>query len=451
MTSPLRKPFAHQRQTVQFLRDRPRALDWSDCGTGKTGSEIFAHDQYGSKCALVLAPKSILEPAWAEDVRSFSNLVPSVAYADNRAEAFAANADIYITNHDAVKWLADQTPKFFDRFSTLIVDEATAYKHPTSARSKALSKIKKHFPVRRGMTATPNSNTITDVWNQAFVIDDGRRLGKSFYAFRNATCAPTLRDPKEPRSIIWTDRDGAEVAVMGLLGDITIRHKLEECTDIPPNHQYERHYPLKPRHLALYKKLEKAKIVEVDLKTITAINGAVLAQKLLQIASGAVYDDTGGYTMVDTGRYELTMDLVEEARQSVVFFQWVHQKDEMLKEAAKRNLSIAVLDGSVSDIRKRNEIVANFQKGFYRAILIHPQTGAHGLTLTSAVRTIWPSPTYNQELFHQGIKRIHRAGQREVTETIVIVAPGTYDEQAYKSCGTKGVRMYGLLELAEAA
>lgn len=444
------KPFAHQRQSVRFLGDHARALDWSDCGTGKTRVEIDAFNQFGTKCALVLAPKSILEPAWLEDITTFGGgMRASVAYAENRAEAFAANADIYVTNHDATKWLAQQSPKFFDRFSTLIIDEESAYKHRTSQRSKALAKIARYFAVRRGMTATPNGNTICDVWHQAYVIDDGRRLGKSFFAFRSEVCTPTQVGP-QPNMVEWADREGAEVAVTGLLQDILIRHELVKCTDIPPNHIYERKYQLRPKHMATYRQLEKDSIVLIDLKTINAINGAVLANKLLQVASGAVYDVEGNYVLLDAGRYELVLDLVEEQRQSVVFFQWQHQKDELVKAANKRGVDFAVLDGSVTNIHTRNEIVRNFQRGFYRTLFIHPQTGAHGLTLTSATRTIWASPTYNQELFHQGIKRIHRAGQREVTETIVVIAPGTYDEVAYASCQVKGKRMYGLLDLVAA-
>lgn len=446
---PTPKPFEHQAASVQFFRDHPRSLDWSDCGTGKTGSNIFWFDQYGSKCALVLAPKSILEPAWAEDIHTFApHLKASVAYAENRAEAFKVDAPFYITNHDAVKWLAEQSPKFFDRFSTLIIDEQSAFKHRTSQRSKALNAIRKYFPIRRGDTATPNGNTITDVFNQAYTIDDGARLGTNFFHFRSQVCEPTQRGP-EPNMLEWADREGAELAVFGLLAPITIRHELEKCTDIPPSHIYERKYHLKSKHMSVYRTLEAASIARLsEDKTVTAVNGAVLATKLLQVASGAVYDDSGGYTMLDVGRYQLVMDLVEEQRQSVVFFHWQHQRDQLVVEATKRGLNFAVLDGSETNIHERNAIVKNFQKGFYRTLFIHPQTGAHGLTLTAATRTIWASPTYNQELFHQGVKRIHRAGQREVTETIVVVAPGTYDETAYASCQVKGVRMYGLLDLA---
>lgn len=443
------KRFDHQQDSVVFKRDNPRTLDWSDCGTGKTRTEIDVFSEYGSGKCLVLAPKSILEPAWAEDLKTFApHLRCSVAYAENRAEAFKRDADIYITNHDAVKWLALQSPKFFDGFTELKIDESTAFKHHTSQRSRAANKIKRFFRQRREMTATPNPNSITDVWHQALLVDDGRRLGPSFFAFRSATCIPTQVGP-EANMLRWADRDGSEMAVMGMLQDIVKRHRLEDCTDIPPNHLYARPYKLSNKARAIYMKLEAASLAIVNGNTVTAVNGAVLCNKLLQVASGAVYADDNNYEVVDTGRYDLVLDLAEEQRQSVVFFNWAHQRALLVERAQARGLHFAVLDGQVTNIHTRNAIVKDFQRGAYRTLFVHPQTGAHGLTLTAATRTIWASPTYNYEHFHQGIKRIHRAGQREVTETIVVVAPDTYDEIAYASAQKKGVRMGGLLQLAE--
>jgi Superfamily II DNA/RNA helicases, SNF2 family len=441
------EPYQNQIETAKFLSDRPRAFDLSDCGTGKTRSEIEAYKASARKCALVVAPRSILQPAWGDDLAAFAPEIRySIAYAENREEAFQKEADFYITNHDATKWLAKQSPKFFERFSDLIIDESTAFKHHTSKRSKALAKIAKYFPVRRLMTATPNPNSITDIWHQAFILDGGKRLGPSFYAFRNATCTPIQNGPAS-NMLKWEDREGAELAVTGLLADISIRHLLEDCTDIPPNHEYTRNYYLPTAHYAQYRKLEETSILAIKDRTVNAVNGAVLLNKLLQVASGAVYDDSGGYSVLDTGRYELVLDLVEERRQSVVFFTWEHQRRCLVEEAEKRGLSYAVIDGENRNINTKNEIVRNFQKGFYRVLFIHPQSGAHGLTLTAAKSTIWASPTYNLEHYHQGKKRIHRAGQTEKTETIVIVAPHTADEQAYAACLLKQTRMGDLLHL----
>jgi len=136
----------------------------------------------------VLAPRSLLRSVWVNDFAKFApQYKVSVADAANRDKAFAVDADVYVTNTDAAKWLAEQKPAFFKRFSELAVDESTAYKHHTSQRSKAIAKIAGYFKYRCCMTGTPNGNSITDVWHQVMILDGGKRLGNSFYRFREKT------------------------------------------------------------------------------------------------------------------------------------------------------------------------------------------------------------------------------------------------------------------------
>jgi SNF2 family DNA or RNA helicase len=180
---------------------------------------------------------------------------------------------------------------------------------------------------------------------------------------------------------------------------------------------------------------------------VTAINAAAVAGKLLQIASGAVYDDNGegAYSPIASERYELILDLVEEREHSIVFFNWVHQRDELIKEAKKRGVAFAVYDSTTST-RDRTAIVKDYQAGEYRVLFAHPQSAGHGLTLTKGTATIWASPTYNLEHFLQGLKRVHRIGQDKKTETIVIVAEGTIDELVWRALQDKNVKLVELLE-----
>jgi hypothetical protein len=175
----------------------------------------------------------------------------SVSTAGKHEAAFKADADVYVTNIDAVKWLAKQPKGFFKDFDELIIDESTAYKHNTSERSKAAAKIAKFFKFRRAMTGTPNGNSITDVWHQVKILDDGKRLGPSFFAFRNAVCTPYQKGPNA-NALEWVDKDGAEEAVFGMLSDIVVRHKFEDCVDIPEQHQYTVSYQLTPQQLKAY-------------------------------------------------------------------------------------------------------------------------------------------------------------------------------------------------------
>ena len=397
---------------------------------------------------LVLAPRSLLRSVWANDLRKFApQLRVSVADASNRAAAFEADADVYVTNIDAVKWIAEQKSVFFKRFDELVIDESTAYKHHTSQRSKSVSKISKFFKNRCCLTGTPNSNSITDVWHQAFILDGGARLGNSFYRFRDSVCTPT-QVGRNANALKWADKEGAEEAVFSLLSDIVVRHKFEDCVDIPANHQYVLDYELTPKQMRSYTELETTQLLTLRGKSpaILAINAAAVATKLLQVASGAVYDGLGGYQVIDNSRYEMVLDLVEQRKHSLVIFLWKHQRDALVAEAVKRGVNYAVLDGETSD-KRREEIVQGFQAGVYQVIFGHPKTVAHGYTLTRGTATIWASPTYDLEHFKQGSKRMHRIGQTQKTETIIIVAKGTIDEKAYELMEGKNARMTNLLDL----
>lgn len=443
------KPYAHQLQSLKHNESTKRVFDCSDCGTGKTLVRILgfaARRAAGGGALLVLAPRSLLRSVWVSDFqKSHPELVCSVADAANREAAFKAVADVYITNHDATKWLSTKKPEFFKRFSELVVDESTAYKHHTSFRSKALAKIAKYFDYRCCMTGTPNGNSITDVWHQVFILDDGQRLGKSFYAFRDSVCAPKQVGPNA-NAMKWTDKEGAEEAVYGLLSAIVIRHKFEDCVDIPPNHTYSVEYDLSPKQLKAYAELEATQMLTLQKQEILAINAAAVATKLLQVSSGAVYGSEGKHVTVDTARYELVLDLVEQRQHSFVLFLWKHQRDALVAEAQKRGVTYAVLDGDTSDA-DRQRLVEAYQAGRFQVIFGHPKTVAHGVTLTRGTATIWASPTYDLELFAQGSKRQHRIGQKQKTETIVIVAKGTIEEKVWEILEGKNKRMRNLLDL----
>ena len=444
--------FNHQLSSIKFFQRCERGLDISDPGTGKTRVQIavFANRRlHKSGCALIVAPKSLLRSAWEDDFAKFApHITLSVAEAEKRETAFLVPADVYVINTDGVRWLAKQPESFFAKFNTLIIDEISYFKHRTSQRSKAMAKIKKHFKFRYGLTGTPNANTILDIWHPTMLIDDGKRLGKSFYQFRQATCIAKQIGPMA-NMVEWNDREGSEDSVAALIRDITIRHKFEECLDIPPNTEHTIQYHLAPKQLLAYRRMEKDRILDMisaeGVTRATAINAAALTTKLLQIASGAVYVETGK-ALIDTGRYELVTDLIEARAHCVVFFNWTHQRDHLIEEFKKREITYVVIDGSTSS-NAHHEAVDLFQKGFYRVLLAHPASAGHGLTLTRATTTIWASPTYNLEHVLQGNRRIYRAGQFQRTETIFVVAQGTIDEVVMERIRTKDLRQRALLDI----
>jgi len=393
----------------------------------------------------------LLQSAWADDFGKFApHITVSVATAANRKKAFTVPADVYITNTDAATWLASQSSGFFERFDTLIIDEMSSFKHHTSMRSKAMNRIKKHFKYRYGLTGTPNSNAITDLWNQILILDDGKRLGTSYFKFRNSTQTPEQVGP-QANMLKWVDKPGAEVAVGGMIQDMVVRHKFEDCIDIPENHEYSVPYHMTEKQKKVYEQFEKNAIVRLSGgEIISSLNAAGVMTKLMQIASGASYSEAEdhGYVNIDTARYELVVDLAKQREHSVVFFNWQHQKDQLVKELERQGLTYVVIDGTTSD-KARKEAVDRFQKGFYRVLLAHPQTAAHGLTLTRGTATIWASPTYNLEHWLQGNRRIYRAGQKQKTETIVVLAPGTIEDKVFKKLTDKNVRQLNMLNFLQ--
>lgn len=456
------KAFKHQLKSLAHSATTDIVFDCSDPGTGKTFVRIKAYENRhkaarNRKCALVLAPKSLLRSTWLNDFKKFAPKVKVVvATADGREDSFNQAADVYVTNVDASKWLAKKPKAFFDKFDELIVDESSAYKHPTSQRSKAIAKISKFFRYRTCMTGTPNSRSIVDVWHQVFILDGGKRLGTSFYGFRNAVCEPR-QVGRNRDAVNWVDKDGAEEAVFGLLKDIVIRHKFEECVDIPPNHRYIVPYQLPPKQQLAYKEMETTQMLMLNqpgakkpISAVLAINAASVATKLLQIASGAVYESPGKYHLVDDGRYKMILDMVEEREHSLVMFLWQHQRDLLVKEAEARKISYCVYDGNTKD-SEREILVARYQRGDFQVMFAHPKTAGHGLTLTRGTATIWASPTYDAEIDTQASKRQHRLGQTKKTETITVVADGTIDERVVDLLESKRERMNNLLDLFELA
>lgn len=448
-------PRKHQIKSIVHADTTDEVFDISDPGTGKTAVRILVFAKRrkakGGKL-LVLAPRTLLRNVWFNDFKKFApHLTVSVANADNRAAAFAAKADVYVTNVDAVKWLAQQKKPFFDQFSEIVVDESTCYKHHSSQRSKAAARIMKFFKHKALLTGTPNSNSITDVWHQVFLLDGGRRLGNSFYAFRNSVCTP-VQVGRSAQMVQWQDREGAEEAVFGLISDIVVRHRFEDCVDIPPNHRYSVEFDMPPKQREAYEQLKATQMLWLKQTSpkatpaVLAINAAAVSTKLLQVASGAVYESPDKYHVIDTSRYELVLDKALECEHSLVIYQWKHQRDLLIAEAERRKIKFCVLDSKTSDI-KREMYVAGYQKGFYRIMFGHPMNVAHGLTLTKGTRTVWASPTHDLEWFTQGSRRQYRMGQTKKTETVVIVAKDTYDERAYANLLGKNVRMTNLLDL----
>jgi SNF2 family DNA or RNA helicase len=443
--------FDHQSETIDFAANVLTVFDTSDPGTGKTRSwiEVILADIESdpSRKFVVFAPKSILEPAWGADLIKFApQLSYSIANANNRKKAFEQDVNIYITNHDAIKWVNNNwgTVSKDRNLYGIIIDESTAFKHRTSQRSRAAATVTSKFARRALLSGTPNSNGLQDLWHQVYLLDGGEHLGANFWAYRNMVCSATQVGPSAQHQK-WDDKDGADQAVAELIKDITVRHVFEECIDIPEHNEYTVTFDLSTKHQAAYDMLKNHAIVMAQSGEIAAFNAGVVAQKLLQMASGAVYTGEGAHEVFSTQRYELVTDLIEARESCVVAFNWRHQRDALIELAKSRKFKYGLIDGSVTSQARRTQVVEDFQNGFIDVLYAHPASAGHGLTLTRGTSTIWTSPTYNAEQFVQFNKRIYRAGQTRKTETVMVAANNTIDVEVYAKLTTKLSRLSDLL------
>ena len=434
--------YSHQVDTTNFVIENPRCLITSDPGTGKTRAVLDAHVSLGGR-TLVLAPLSILEAAWVEDINKFQpQITYGVAYAKNREKIFRdTTLDMVITNFEAVNFL-QKNLHFLKDFSTIVIDEFTAFKNRQAKRSKNLKNIIPYFNNRIAMSGTPNTNSILDLWHPVYLVDEGKRLGQRFYAFRNQVCTPRFNGFANE----WIDKPGIEEVVADRLKDITIRHSLEDCIDLPDNIVRTVYTNLSSKVAKMYKTLADESVLYTQQGTINAVNAGARVKKLLQLVSGGVYDQEGNVQYFHQERYDLVIDLVDARKHSLVAFNWKHERDALVKLAEKKNISYEIIDGSIP-AHKRKDIVARFQAGQIKVLFAHPQSAGHGLTLTKATTCIWCSPTYNAEHFQQFNRRIHRSGQTNKTETILITARNTWEESVYDKLNGKLGRMENLLHI----
>ena len=434
--------YDHQKKTTDFIVANSQCMITSDPGTGKTRAVLDAHAILGGK-TLVLAPLSILEAAWGEDISKFQpHIKYGVAYAKNRAKIFEDDTnEMVITNFEAVNFL-QKNPQYCKQFDTIVIDEFTAFKNREAKRSKNLNKIISYFTNRIAMSGTPNSNTILDIWHPVYLIDGGERLGSRFYAFRHQACTPKFNGFANE----WIDKPGIEEAVANKLSDISIRYALSDCMDLPDNIIRTVNTRLTPNVQKQYKLLADESVLYTKSGTVNAVHAAARVKKLLQLVTGAVYDEDGVVQFVHQERYDIVMTLVAQRAHSLVAFNWKHERDALVEIAQKEGISYEVIDGSVK-AEKRNDIVSRYQAGQIKVLFCHPQSAGHGLTLTKANTVIWCSPTYNAEHYQQFNQRIYRAGQTQKTETILIQARGTWEPEVYKKLNTKLGRMENLLHI----
>ena len=421
-------PFDHQKKTAAFLTMHPRAFCFNEQGTGKTASAIWAADflmkQGKIKRALVICPLSIMDSAWRDDFFTFApHRSVDVAYGESkkRKEIIRQGADFVVINYDGVEIVYDEIAK--GGFDLVIIDEATHYKNAQSKRWKILNKLMTDDTWLWMMTGTPAAQSPLDAYGLAKLINP-LSVPRFFGSFRDMvmTKASQFR---------WVIKPSASALVFNALQP-AIRFTKEECLDLPDMTYVKRQVELTRQQKKYYDILKKRMVMEINGDEVSAVNAAVIMNKLLQISAGAVYTDEGDTLEFDIKhRYKVLREVIDESSQKVlIFVPFKHTIDVLTDKLRADGITTEVIRGDVP-VARRTDIFKRFQEAHDpRVLVIQPQAAAHGVTLTAANTVVWWGPTPSLETYAQANARVHRAGQKHPC-TVVQLQGSTVEKRVY--------------------
>ncbi len=423
------KPFAHQKQTSDFLTLNRKAFCFNEQGTGKTASVIWASDYLMNlgvvRRVLVICPLSIMKSAWQQDLFKFAiHRTCDIAHGSpaQRKKILANNAEFVIINFDGVDIVKEDILN--GGFDLIVVDEASAYKNAQTTRWKTLRDIASQVKGMWMLTGTPAAQSPVDAFGLAKLINP-EGTPKFYGQFRDQVMykVGTYR---------WIPKPQAQSVVHKVLQP-AIRFEKDQCLDLPDVTFVERDAPLTPQQIKYYKLLKKQMLIHADGEQVTSVNAATNINKLLQISGGAVYTDTREVIEFDvSNRLRVIEEVINEASHKVlVFVPFTHTIELLNKHLTGANITCGIINGQVP-VNKRHEIIKDFQEtDNIRVLIIQPQAASHGLTLTAANVIIWYAPVTSVETYLQANARINRPGQKNPM-TIVHIKGSEVEARLYK-------------------
>lgn len=401
---------------------------------------------------LVIAPLRVARDTWPMEVRKWDHLKEldvSVIIGDakTRKAAVSTNALIYIVNRENVKWLIDYYEKNGLKwdYDCVVIDELSSFKNYQSQRFKYLRKIRPFVKRWIGLTGTPTSNGLMDLWAEIGILDGGERLGRFIGRFRDAYFKPGSMNPATGVVFSYIPRPGAEQQIYERISDITISMKAIDHLQMPEclyvNHEVE----MDAQERKLYDQLKKDLIIPLEDGDIDAANAASLSNKLLQMSNGAVYDENKEARVIHSRKLEMLEDLIEAANgQPVLIAYWFKHDRARIAE------HLTAAGYSPRDIRS-SEDIADWNAGKIPIALIHPASAGHGLNIQEGGHIlIWFGLTWSLELYQQTNARLWRQGQKETVTIHHIVTKNTVDEDVLAALASKDVTQEKLIAAVKA-
>jgi SNF2 family DNA or RNA helicase len=443
-------PFEVQQTTATFLSMNNRAFCLNDMGTGKTNSALWAFDYLKTvkqaKRMLVVCPLSTMERTWADAVfMTFPHLSATVVYGsrERRLKLLKEPADIYIINIDGISIIAKELAKRND-INIIVVDELAMARNAQTDRWQILNDICNKQTSRRvwGMTGSPTPNSPTDAWAQCRLITpDNPEVPRYFGRFKDSVM-------RQLTPFKWIARPTANDTVFKCMQP-AIRYALDDCLDLPEQIVVTRDAPLTKEQDKAYKEMMTRLATEAAGGQILAINEAVKANKLIQIACGVAYGKDGQNIIIPSKpRVDLVREIIEESEGKVIVFVPLTGALHALKEEFQQYVSVEVVNGETSK-SERDRIFGLFQSQEEpRVLLANAQTMSHGLTLTAATTIVWYAPVHSNEIYSQANARIRRPGQSK--KTVIVHIAGTGIERTiYKRLESKESMQGVLLDMVK--
>lgn len=447
------RPHDYQSFAIQYIKSHSIAAVLLDMGLGKTSICLTAladllFDEFVCHRILVVAPLRVARDTWPSEIKKWDHLKGltysvAVGSEDERLRALKAKADIYIINRENLQWLVEKSGIVF-KFDTLVLDELSSFKSHQSKRFKSLMKVRSQIHRIIGLTGTPSSNGLMDLWAEYRVLDMGQRLGRYITQYRLKYFQPDKRNGMQIFS--YKPLSGAEEQIYKAISDITISMKAENFLKMPERVFSSVEVCLSEEEKESYDRLKNDFVLEHKDEEITASNAATLAGKLIQLANGAVYADEGKSIEIHDKKLEALEELIEEAigKPILVSYWFKHDKERIIALLKKLGVKF-------SDLTESQSIEA-WNKGELDVGLIHPASCGHGLNLQDGGATIvWFSLTWSLELYQQTNARLYRQGQKERTVVIQhIVTKDTIDERILRVLQSKDKVQDNLLEAVKA-
>lgn len=438
-------PFSAQRDTASFLAMHSRAFCLNGMGTGKTNSALWAYDYLRRtkqvKKMLVVCPLSTMERTWADSVfNTFPHLDAVVLHGtrERRQKLLKQDVHIYIINIDGLSAIKDELAKR-DDIDLIVIDELALARNSSTERWKLLNTICNKQSVRRvwGMTGSPTPNAPTDAWAQCrLVTPDNSMVPKYFGAFRDKVM-------RQITQFKWVNRPEANDVVWQMMQP-AIRFSLDDCTDLPEQTFITREVEMTPEQKKAYKDMLSKLATDYQGGQILAVNEAIKANKLIQIACGVAYG-TGGEEVVLPAkpRLDVLKEVIEESEGKVIVFVPLTGALEAVAEELRKEWTVETVHGGTSKT-ERDRIFGEFQRHpDPRVIVANAATMSHGLTLTAATTIVWYAPVHSNEVYEQACARVRRPGQTRTT-VIVHITGSDVERRVYKRLQDKQ-SMQGLL------